>query len=335
MSSGSLVLVDQAAQDRFSPGAPAPGVLRLVPAEHQDSQTKSPAHEQVGDLERNDQDEALPGLQLSHVATILANPDRQLTSAHIGASGLTVLVMRDARCEDGTMVATRPSSGWDRYAWVAGILFIVALAAETAVAFGVGVNQDDSAAKIATALYDHRQRLVAIACLSVVYAAMFPIYLSRLYHLLRGEPGRRPALGSLVLVGGVLFVALHAVSDVAITGLLGAKLASFGFQHDPGVSYTLYLMTYALDSVGDVFGSLFAVAVGLLVIGSGVLPRWLGWMSVLVGILFFLQGFGLGIATFGVVLDGIGFVLLLIFVLVSSVILLRRESARSPAPRVE
>jgi hypothetical protein len=30
----------------------------------------------------------------------------------------------------------------------------------------------------------------------------------------------------LVLVGGVLFVTLHAVSDIGITGLLGAKLAS-------------------------------------------------------------------------------------------------------------
>ena len=77
------------------------------------------------------------------------------------------------------------------------------------------------------------------------------------------------------------------------------------------------------------FGSLFAFAAGLLVIGSGVLPRWLGWVSILAGILFFLQGFGLGgvIASFGLVLDLIGFVLFLIFVLVSSVILLRRESA--------
>jgi hypothetical protein len=45
--------------------------------------------------------------------------------------------------------------------------------------------------------------------------------------------------------------------------------------------------------------------------------------------LFFLQGFGLGgvIATFGLGLDGKGFVLFLIFVLVSSVTFLRRESA--------
>jgi heme A synthase len=83
--------------------------------------------------------------------------------------------------------------------------------------------------------------------------------------------------------------------------------------------------------VGDVFGSLSAFATGLLVLERRVLPRWLGWLSIPVGILFFLQGFTLGgvIAKFGLALDGIGFVLLLIFVLASSVILLRRGNSRS------
>jgi hypothetical protein len=85
--------------------------------------------------------------------------------------------------------------------------------------------------------------------------------------------------------------------------LVGAKLASFGSQHDPGIPYTLYLMTYALESVGDVFGSLCFFAAGLLVLRSGVLPRWLGYVSILAGILLFLQAFGLGgvIASFGLV----------------------------------
>ncbi|MDQ6841980.1 MAG: DUF4386 family protein [Actinomycetota bacterium] len=204
--------------------------------------------------------------------------------------------------------------------------------AESVVAIGVGLTQNDSAAKMASALYEHHERLVVIACLSVVYAAAFVIYLCSLYNLLRGAATERlRILGSLVLVGGVVFVVLHAVSDIGITGLVGAKLAAFGAQHDQGVSYALYLTTYALDSVADVFGSLSAIAAGLLVMRSGVLPRWLGWTAIVTGILLFLQAFGLGgvIATFGLVLDILGFVLFLIFVLVSSIIMLRREDTAS------
>jgi hypothetical protein len=224
---------------------------------------------------------------------------------------------------------SRAARDWQRYAWAAGIIYVIALVAESVVAIGVGLTQNDSAGKMATALYEHRTRLVVIACLSVVYAVSFLIYLWSLYNQLRGTPDRPRILAPLVLAGGVLFVALHAVSDIGITGLVGAKIASFGYRHDPGVAYTLYLMTYALESVGDVFGSLSAVAAGLLVIRSGVLPRWLGWVSILAGIMLFLQGFGLGgvIASFGLILDLIGFVLFLIFVLVSSVIMLRRENA--------
>jgi hypothetical protein len=220
------------------------------------------------------------------------------------------------------------SRAWERYAWAAGIVFVIALVVEIVVAVGVELSQNDSAAKIASGLHTHETRLIVIACLSVVYAVMFVIYLSALHNLLRGDTDGTRILGSLVLVGGVLFVTLHAVSDIGITGLVGAKLASYGAQHDPGVSYTVYLMTFALESVGDVFGSLFALATGALLLRSGVLPRWLGWVSILAGSLLFLQGFGLGgvIASFGLVFDLIGFVLLLVFVLVSSVMLLRREN---------
>jgi hypothetical protein len=228
------------------------------------------------------------------------------------------------------VAATRTSPTWERYAWVAGILFVLAVVVETAVSLGVPINQNDSAAKIATALADHRTTLLIVECLCVVYAATFPIYLWKLYdRFLHTDAEGSRALGSLLLVGGVLFVALHAVSDIGIYGVLDGKLATFGAQHDHSVSYTLYLLTYAVDSVADVFGSLFAFATGVLVFRSGILPRWLGWVSILAAPLLFLQAFGLGgvIASFGLVLDLIGFVLLLLFVLVSSVILLRRESA--------
>lgn len=227
--------------------------------------------------------------------------------------------------------------GLQRYAWGGGVLYVVALVTESVIAVGIKANQNDSATKIATQLHDHHHRLVVIACISVFYAIGFAVYLTRLHDLLREGRSQPRFLASWVLVGGVLFITLHGVSDIGITGLVGAKVAAYSAVHDPGLSYALYLLTFALDSVGDVFGALFMLATGLLVIASRTLPRWLGWVAILVSPFFFLQVFGLGgvIGSFGLVLDLIGFVLFLIFVLVSSAILLKRGDAalaRASAP---
>jgi hypothetical protein len=239
--------------------------------------------------------------------------------------------------EDLSVTRARTVKARDRGVWAAGIVFVVALLAETAVSAGLPINQDDSAAKIAHALHEHRDTVLVAAYLSMVYAVAFVIYLAKLHDMLRDAARPSGVLHSLVLIGGVLLVALHAVSDVGIYGLLGGKIATYAALHDQGLSYTLYLLTFALDSVGDVFGSLFLIAAGLLVIQSRVLPRWLAWIAVVGGILLFLQGFGLGgiIGTYGLVIDLIGFVLFLLFVLISSAILLRERRAVSPTePRL-
>jgi hypothetical protein len=49
--------------------------------------------------------------------------------------------------------------------------------AETVISVGVGLNQNDSAAKIASTLHGYREALLVAAYLSVIYAAMFLIYL--------------------------------------------------------------------------------------------------------------------------------------------------------------
>lgn len=220
----------------------------------------------------------------------------------------------------------------ERYAWAAGLVFVVALVAELVVATGIPLNQNDSASQMANELSKHAGRLIVIACLSVIYTAAFVIYLWKLYYLLRGVPQRPNTLSSLVLVGGVLFVSLHAVSDIGITGMAGAKVASYSAHHNDGIAYALYLLTFALDSVGDVFGSLAFMATGVLILQGAALPRRLGWVALLAAPFLFLQAFGLGgvIATFGLVLDLVGFLLVLIFIAASSAIMLRRPEPDGP-----
>lgn len=221
------------------------------------------------------------------------------------------------------------SATWERYAWAGGIVFVLALLAETVVATGIGLTHQDSAATIATGLHDHEGRMVVVACISIVYAVAFVLYLWKLYCLLRGDPARPNDLSILVLVGGVLFVTLHAVSDIGITGMLGARVASYSAAHDQGLSFSLYYLTYALDSVADVFGSLAFLAAGLLILRTGELSRRLGRVAVATTPFLLLQGFGLGgvIATFGLALDLVGF-LLLVFVGATSVAGYRLTSSR-------
>jgi uncharacterized protein DUF4386 len=235
------------------------------------------------------------------------------------------LVRCDPPGENLSVTSGRTASGSERRAWTAGIVFVIALLAEGVISAGLPINQDDSASKIARELQDHRQTVLVAAYLSTVYAVAFVIYLAKLHDLLRRVSPPPGTLHSLVLIGGVLLVALHGVSDIGIYGLLGGKIATYAAHNDQGLSYTLYLLTFALDSVGDVFGSVFLIATGLLLIRVRALPHWLAWIAVTSGTFLFVQGFGLGgvIGTYGLVLDLIGFLLFLLFVLLSSAILLR------------
>jgi hypothetical protein len=82
-----------------------------------------------------------------------------------------------------------------------------------------------------------------------------------------------------------------------------------------------------------VFGSFFMLGSALLVLITGVLPRWLGRVAVAGSPFLLVQAFGLGgvVSNFGLALDLVGFLILLIFVLASSVIGLTRASPAAQA----
>jgi hypothetical protein len=72
------------------------------------------------------------------------------------------------RVADRHQTTSRAARDWERYAWAAGIIYVIALVAESVIAVGVGLTQNDSAGKMANALYEHRARLVVIAGLSAL-----------------------------------------------------------------------------------------------------------------------------------------------------------------------
>ena len=78
--------------------------------------------------------------------------------------------MRECRMGSGLR-----SRALERYAWIGGILFVVALVGEGVISVGFKLSRDDSAAKIAHSLDDHHKRLIVVFSLSVLYAVGFVI----------------------------------------------------------------------------------------------------------------------------------------------------------------
>jgi predicted membrane channel-forming protein YqfA (hemolysin III family) len=113
-------------------------------------------------------------------------------------------------------VATGSARALEAYAWIGGILYVVALLTESVIALGFKISQDDSAAKIANSLDDHHKRLVLVFCLCILYVVGFVLYLTRLDDLLRRSTSDRRFFASWVLIGGVLIFVL-ASSVIGLT----------------------------------------------------------------------------------------------------------------------
>jgi hypothetical protein len=67
-------------------------------------------------------------------------------------------------------VAMGSARALERYAWIGGVLYVVALITESVISLGFKISQDDSAAKIANSLDDHHKRLILVFCLSILSA---------------------------------------------------------------------------------------------------------------------------------------------------------------------
>ena len=57
--------------------------------------------------------------------------------------------------------SSRNPATWERYAWLAGVVFVLALLVESVVATGIGLTHQDSAATIAAGLHGIQKKLPA------------------------------------------------------------------------------------------------------------------------------------------------------------------------------
>ncbi len=176
-------------------------------------------------------------------------------------------------------------------------------------------SADEPVREIVDYYVDKKDSIQISAFAGVVAGLLLIFFGAYLRRVLRGPAGDRETL-SLVAFIGLVIVAL----GFAIDGTISFALAEAADNIDPVAVQSLQAL-WDNDFLPIMLGVLaFLWATGISVIQSGVLPRWLGWVMIVLGIV--------GVTPIGFV-SAIGAAIL---VLILSILLsLRARSSAAPA----
>ncbi|HUG30843.1 MAG TPA: hypothetical protein VMQ65_10070 [Candidatus Limnocylindria bacterium] len=149
--------------------------------------------------------------------------------------------------------------------------------------------------------------------LGVLGSLAFVVFAGRLWGTLREAEGA-PAWLSTTAFGAALLAVAGGFVDKT---MFAAIFTQAGAGLEPSVAAALYAAASAAFGLFSAFSGLFIGLAAVVILQTGVLPRWLGWLGVAVLVL----------AVFGVAVAEIGFLafpLVLIWMIAASLLLLRR-----------
>jgi hypothetical protein len=177
-------------------------------------------------------------------------------------------------------------SKWERWSALGGILFVVLIMA-SALLPGSPPKTSDSVGKIANFVLDKHDELRWAAYLGGLAAIPLFWFAGAVWRLLRGAEGGEPRLTVMAVLGAGFALVMGAIS-----GFLLGVLGILGVAGSGGAVQTKFF--YVLGSnvgVATSFGAAaFSLAFSVVIIRTGVLPKVMGWLGVLVAIVFLVGG---------------------------------------------
>jgi hypothetical protein len=217
-----------------------------------------------------------------------------------------------------TAADVRATSRTERWAPVAGIAFVVLMVVGSMLVGDVP-HPDASQHEITGYLADtHRQmRNIVGAYLWIVGALAFLWFLVRLHNDLRRTEGGTGALSKLAFGAGVAFSAAWMTAAATFASVAYAVTLRDAPVTDSDLVRVLPpLGRLELLLGGGFSGLLVLLATALVILRTGVLPRWLGWLGIVAAIALLVDVVYLTILPF------------LAWVLVGSVVMLVRRDGR-------
>ncbi len=210
----------------------------------------------------------------------------------------------------------------ERWAPLAGVVFVVLVLVGGFIA-GSPPATSDSAAKIGKFFADNDYALKCGAFISGLASIPFLVFLGVLYARLRGAEGDHGRLSLVMFGGGVLSAALILVA-FAVFGAIAISVDEIG----GGGTKFFYILANGLTGMAGLALVVVAGATALVTFRTQALPAWLGWLSVASAVLW-IPG-GLVVASdsdAAFVINIIAFPLFLVWVLATSIVLFRTQTA--------
>jgi hypothetical protein len=207
-----------------------------------------------------------------------------------------------------------------RFAPLTGAIFVVLLVIGFIPLGGNTPGTDASAAKI-TSFYNDHQTKEIVAIVVVALAALFlALFAVAIRDYLR-DTGGGEFWPTVALVGAAVGVAGLFVAG----GMHFALIDGANLSHGRTLSPDAMVALNALDNDNFLafsvpLGIMLFGAAGAVLKGGAALPKWMAWVGILLGILFFTP-----VGFFGFGLTGI-------WIIIASILMYRRAGATAPAP---
>lgn len=219
------------------------------------------------------------------------------------------------------------TTGWTRITPIAGLITVLLIVVGVATYANLSVN--DSTSTLTNALLHNKSRALVSIDAQLLSVIPFVVFLAGFYQVLRRAEGREAPYALLTLVGG-LGLALIIVLWQATLGATVLAAQYTGVEH----VRPLIALGDTLDQVSPLPLAVFAGAASLLIVRTGSLPRWIGWIGAPTAILAALGG--LDIVDAQSLLDKVGLmalVLWLVWMIAVNISFLRRRGERSETVR--
>ncbi len=185
-----------------------------------------------------------------------------------------------------------------------GVVFLVVVIVGFTISGQPPNPKDDSAQKIVDFYVDNKSSLMAGSILEGLAALLLVFFGAYLREVLRVAAGGKDFL-STAAFAGLLLIAVGFTVD----GSINLALAETADDIDP-VGVQALAALFHNDFIPFAAGSVtFLVATGISVLQHGALPKWIGWIAILLAVIGFTPlgfvafiGSGILIAIIGVVL---------------------------------